>query len=132
MFAGQAEPTRAGAAGDDQGASLDALLAEIERKGPLGQISRNQLLALDIRAKTHGLLLHILDQLWTLDPFGKARKILHQGGERELAAGFVALQHQRLQIGARRVDGGSEAGASATQYHRVSNLFCHGKNWILT
>src|SRR5207237_1651873 len=35
LFAGQAQPARAGAAGDDQGASLDALLAEIEGKGPL-------------------------------------------------------------------------------------------------
>ena len=67
------------------------------------------------------LLLHVLHQVGTVDAFGKAREILHQGGERELAAGFVAADHQRLQIGAGGVDGGRVSGAAGTDDDDVSH-----------
>ena len=44
------------------------------------------------------LLAHILDQFGALDSVGKTGKVFDQRSERQLAAGFVTLDHQRFQI----------------------------------
>ena len=74
------------------------------------------------------LLLHVLHQVGAVDALRESREILHQGGERELSAGFVAADDQRLQIGARGVDGGRIAGAAGTDNDYVS----HGQIQIST
>ena len=43
-------------------------------------------------------------------PVGKAGVVLDVGGEHELAAGADAFDHERVQVGARGVDRGGEAG----------------------
>ena len=65
--------------------------------------------------KRVGLLLHVLDELGALDAFGPAGKVFDQGGDGELAAGLVALEDERLEVGARGVDGGGEAGAAGAE-----------------
>jgi hypothetical protein len=70
---------------------------------------------LQLCAEARRLLLHVLDQLGPLDAFGPAGKVLHQCGDGELASGLVALQHERLQVGAGSVDGGGKSGAAGTQ-----------------
>ena len=54
-------------------------------------------------------------------PSGKAGEIFHQGGEGKLAAGFMAGNDERLQIGAGGVDGGGVAGAAGTYDYNVSH-----------
>jgi len=45
----------------------------------------------------------------------KAGEVLHLGGDRELAAGLVALQHQGLEVGAGGVERGGEAGGARAE-----------------
>src|SRR6202035_6029843 len=52
----------------------------------------------------------------------KSRKILHQGSQRELASGFMAFQHQRLQFGARRVERRGVTGTSRADDDNVANI----------
>ena len=47
---------------------------------------------LEGRAEARGLLLHVLDQFRTLDALRPAGKVLDQGGDGELSAGFVAFK----------------------------------------
>ena len=56
-----------------------------------------------------------------LMPSGKAGEILDQGGQGKLPAGLVAGDHQRLQIGARGVNGGGISGAAGADDDDVSH-----------
>ena len=47
-------------------------------------------------------------------PSGKARVVLDLGGDGELAAGLHAFDDQRLELGARGVDGRGEPGGAGT------------------
>ena len=51
-----------------------------------------------------GLRLHLLHEPGPLDHIGEAWVVLDVGGDRELAAGLDALNQDRFQHGARRVD----------------------------
>ena len=70
---------------------------------------------MQLGAEAHGLLLHVLDELGALDAFGPAGKVLDQRGDGELAAGLVAFEDERLEVGAGGVDGGGEAGAAGAE-----------------
>ena len=59
-----------------------------------------------------------------MNAFGKAGKIFYQRGQRKLAAGLVALNDERLQIGARCVKCGRVSGASGTDNDDVAS-FAH-------
>ncbi len=54
---------------------------------------------LELRAEALGLLLHVGNQIGPLNAFRPAGKVFHQRGDGELAAGFVAFQHQRFEAG---------------------------------
>ena len=66
--------------------------------------------------KRDGLFAHLHHQLRTGERFGKAREVLDVRREHELAAGLIggrgrlALDDDRVQLGAGAVDGGSEPG----------------------
>ena len=66
----------------------------------------------DFRAEALGLLAEDLHELGTLDPVAKARIVLDLGRDRQLAAGLRALDHDRLELGARGVEGGGPAGGA--------------------
>ena len=51
-------------------------------------------------------------RIGAVDAFGKAGEIFDQRGERKLAAGFMAVDHEGLQVGARGIDGRGIAGAA--------------------
>ncbi len=67
------------------------------------------------------LHLHVLHQIGTVDPLRKPGEIFHQGGEGKLAAGFMAGNDERLQIGAGRVNSGSVSGATGAYDYHVSH-----------
>ena len=69
--------------------------------------------ALNSAPKFLRLLAHIVDQLVAQNAIRKAREILHHGGQGKLPAGLVAVNDQRLQIGARGIDRGGKARAAA-------------------
>ena len=77
--------------------------------------SRREVDAIDVGgdelgAEAHGLLAELRHELGPEDPVGETREVLDVGGEHELAAGADALDHERVQVGARGVDRGGEAG----------------------
>src|SRR5262249_36772880 len=59
-----------------------------------------------------GLLFHLLHQPRALDHVGEAWIVFHVGGDGELAAGLNPADHDRLQHGARCIDGSRTAGRS--------------------
>ena len=65
------------------------------------------------------LFLHLLHQPRTLDHLGKARVVLHIGGDGELAAGLDALDEDRLQHGARSIDRSRVAGRAGADDHEL-------------
>ena len=61
-----------------------------------------------------GLLAHLLHQPGALDDFGKAGIVLDIGGDGQLAARLQAGDQNRLQHGARGIDGGRVTGSAGT------------------
>ena len=100
LLTGQSEPARAGARGDDQRARVHHLVAEVQFDRRLGQVRADQVTHLHLGAELLGLLAHVFDQLRSLHAIGPAGKVLDQRGDGELAAGLVAFDHERLQVGA--------------------------------
>jgi hypothetical protein len=126
LFGGQIEPARAGAGGDDERARVDGLVAEVEREGVFGEIDGGEVGHAQFGAEADRLLLHVLDELGALDAFGPAGKVFDQRGDGELAAGLVAFEDQRLEIGACSVDGGGKSGAAGAEDNSVARrVFSH-------
>ncbi len=73
--------------------------AQMKQKRALTEISTGEVRHAVFGAKTLSLLAHVLDQLRSHDSFRESGKILDQSGKRKLAAGFVAFDHKRVQIG---------------------------------
>jgi hypothetical protein len=124
LLGGQAEPAGAGSAGDDERAGVDGIFAgaEVQLIWVLAEVGGDELGHLEFGAEADGLLLHVLDEFGALDTFGPAGEVFHQRGDGELAAGLVALEDERLEVGARGVDGGGEAGAAGAEDDGVANF----------
>ena len=106
LLAGQAQPARAGAAGDDQRPRADLLLAHAQGEGILAEIGVCNVRQTKLGPKAACLFAYIHHQLRPCDSFRPARKIFHHGGHGQLSARLVAFQYQRLKVGAASVDGG--------------------------
>jgi hypothetical protein len=117
LLGGQVEPACTGSAGDDERAGADGIFAraEVQLIRVLAEVGGDELGHLEFGAEADGLLLHVLDEVRALHALGPAGKVLDQSGDRELAAGLVAFEDERLEVGARGVDGGSEAGAAGAE-----------------
>ena len=94
-------------------------------KGRLEKSTDDQVAHLDLRAEARGLLLHVLDQFRALDAFRPAGKVFDQGGDGELAAGLMAFEYQRLEVGAGGINGGRQTGAAGAQDDGVANVLSH-------
>ena len=114
---GRFEPAGAGAGRDDQRARVDGVLAgaEVQLVRVLAEVDGDEVGHLQFGAEARRLLLHVLDQVGALNALGPAGKVLDQRGDGELAAGLVAFEDERLEVGAGGVDGGGEAGAAGAQ-----------------
>src|ERR1039458_7381796 len=71
------------------------------------------------------LLAHVLDEFRALDAVGKARKVLHQRGNRKLSTRFVAVDYQRTKVGASGINGGGQSRTTGTDNDDVTNIFWH-------
>jgi hypothetical protein len=94
-------------------------LAEIDVRNGSGQ---------KLRAKMLRLLAHALDQFRAQDTLGEAGEILDHGRQRELAAGFVSIDNQRLEISARGINGSRQPGAPAPDDDHV--MHDSSSEWI--
>ena len=112
------------AARDNQRLSVYLVHAKVEQEGTLAEVDAGEMRHAVFRAEALRLLAHVLDQLRSHDSFREAGKIFHQRGERKLAAGFVALDDKRFQIGAGGVKRGSVSGAAGTDDHDIAS-FAH-------
>lgn len=123
----QAQPTGRSTAGNDKGTGAELVFAQVEHERTLPKIGMHEVPGLEFGAEAGRLLLHILDQFRALDAFGKPREILHQGGKRKLAAGLMALQHERFKIGTAGIDGRSQAGTAGAYDYGIAGLLAHGR-----
>src|SRR5690348_14054625 len=121
LFVRQVQPSRRRARSDDQHAGLLPLAIDIQAKRPLRKIGLDHRAVKVFGAEMLGLLPDVLHQHWTIDAFGKSGKILHQRGQRKLAARLMARDHQRLQIGARGVDRRRVPGAAGSDNDHISH-----------
>ncbi len=97
-------------------------MTHMELERTLAEIDAGHMAVPVFGAEPRRLLAHILDQLRSLNAFGKAGKVLHQRGERKLAPGFVTFQHQRFQVSPRRVERGRVPGTPRSHDNNVANI----------
>ena len=121
LFRRKAEPARGGAGGDDERAGEDDVLADGELEGRLADVDGGEVAEGDLGAEARGLLLHVVDELGALDAVGPAGEVLDKRGDGELAAGLVAFEDERFEVGARGVDGSGQPGAAGAQDDGVAN-----------
>jgi hypothetical protein len=117
------------------GARSDAMMRErvwtmslprVRVKGVGGEVDGGEVGHAELGAEAGGLLLHVLDELGTLDAFGPAGKVFDEGGDGELAAGLVAFEDEGLEVGAGGVDGGGEACAAGAEDDGVADFVRDG------
>ena len=127
LFGGQIEPARLRAGRDDERVGeIDVAGIADQLEGPLRQFHLVHVVGDDAGADMLGLRLHLLHQPGSLDDVGEAGIVLDVGGDRELAAGLHALNQDRLQHGARGIDGGGVAGRSRADDHDFGvGRLCH-------
>src|SRR5271169_2818672 len=97
---------------------------QVQDEGTLAEVGAVKVRRLVLSPEARRLRLHVLDQLRPLDAFGEAGKVLHQGCKRELSAGLMALEHERLEVGARGVDCRRQSGATGPEVHSIKDV--HG------
>ena len=110
VLARQVEPFGARPGRQNDGVGQDdatGVAAEDER--PALKLEPRDILAFDPRADMLGLGPHLLHQPRPLDRLGEARIVLDVGGDHQLAAGLETREEERVQHGARGVDGGRVA-----------------------
>ena len=130
LLGGQVEPAGACTGGDDEGAGVDGLLADGERKGMFGQVDRVKVGHAELGAETDGLLLHVLDEVGALDALGPAGKVLHQRCDGELAAGLMTFEDEGLEVRSCSVDGGGKSGAAGAEYDGVAGCVFRHKRFL--
>ena len=106
VFVRQPQPARRSAGSDDERAGFDPLAFDVEAERALGEVGILHGAVAILSAEPLGLMFHVLDQVRSVDAFGKSREIFDFGGERQLPAGVVTGDDDRFQIGARRIHGG--------------------------
>src|SRR5690606_13031920 len=90
------------------------------------------ILGADVGAETLGLLAHLLHEVGAHDALAEAGEVLDLGGGHQRAAELGALEHQRPQVGTRRVDGGGVACRAGADDDQVVNWRAHDtlpKSW---
>ena len=125
LFRRQPEPAGRSAGSHYQGPGFDPLAFHIDAERTSGEFRVLDGTVHVFGPEVLGLLLHVLDQIRAVDPFGKTGEVLHQGRERELSSGFVSADDQRHQIGPGRVDGRGVSGTAGSNDHNIS----HQKPW---
>ena len=109
LLRGQSQPERGSARGDDDRIGQVLVVADPDAEWALAEVDSGRVALDEHCAEALGLLAELLHELRPLDPFGEARVILDVGGDHQLAQRHVAGDHDRLEVGAPRIDGGGQA-----------------------
>ena len=130
LLGGEVEPAGACSGRDDEGAGENLLGADGKFDGLTGfggEFGGGEVGHAELGAEAGGLLLHVFDELGALDAFGPAGEIFDEGGDGELAAGFVAFQDEGLEVGTAGVDGGGEACTARAEDDEVAHFGGHSQ-----
>ena len=77
---------------------------------------------LDCGAKPLGLLLHVFHEVGTHDALGEAGEVFHVCRVHQGATGGDGTgEHERIESGSGRVDGGGVSGGTGTHNHNIMN-----------
>jgi len=76
----------------------------------------------DLGVVTPGVAQHAIHQLRTLQPLDVAGPVVDVGRRHQLAALFNAGDHHRVEVGARRIDGGGVAGGTGSEDQNAAML----------
>ena len=104
-----------GAHREDHGAGAVLVLADpdlVDAAGLVGELDLRRLVGDEARAESLGLVAHLLHEGGALDALREARIVLDVGRLLQQPAPEEALDDERLEVGARRVEGRGEAGRS--------------------
>ena len=74
--------------------------------------------------KTLGMRGKTLHQLWTLDPIGICRPVIDLGGGHELTSLGKSGDHNGVEVGAGRINGGGVACRPRTQNKNFGMFWC--------
>ena len=123
-LAGDAEPPRLRAHREDHRLRL---VARRRRRRPAGcrrrRARRGRVVGDEAGAEALRLGAELVHHLRAHDPLGVAGVVLDVGRVLELAAPLEALDHERLEVGARGVERGRVAGAAAADDDQVLDRF---------
>jgi len=128
----QAQPASLRAGGDDHAArEVDVARVAHQPERLAGRARRCQIglhdqVVEDAGADMLCLLGHLLHQPGALDRAGEARVVLHVRGDHELATWLQARNQDRLEVGARRVDGCRIASGACADHQDIGrDRFSH-------
>ena len=127
-----AERLGGGAGGDDQAvAGVDAPVVAVDLEGAPVELHLEHGLEAAVGPEALRLLAHLVHQVGSHDAGLEAGVVLDVGGDRELAAGLGALEHQRGEVGARGVERRGQAGGAGTDDQQLAMVvagFGHGRS----
>jgi hypothetical protein len=106
LFVLQPEPARRSAARHDQRLRFQPFVIGLDANMTVPWLEVCYLGVGKPRPEFLGLLVHIQNQLRTVDPFRKTGKIFHQRRRGKLAAWLASFEHERTQIRARGINRG--------------------------
>jgi len=124
FFAVEIEPAGGGTAGDDQCASIDPGIIELDCDKTVAGLDFLELRVLKPGTEALGLLFHAHDEHGAVDAFREAGEVFNEGGGGELTTGLGAFEDEGCEVCACAVDGGSESGATGSDddniFHEAS------------
>src|SRR5437879_2513572 len=109
----ETEHARGSSGSDDHRFATKDLSAHGNLKRAVREVDPCNRARAKLGAKPLRLPAHMFDQLRAEDAVGKTREILDHSRQRELAARFITIDDQRLEIGARGINCSRKAGAPA-------------------
>ena len=118
LLAGDTDLARGGAGGHDHAAGEVLLVAHVHLQGVAREVDAGDVVGHQLGAEPLGLLAHGRHQLRAQDAVLEAGVVLDVARDHQLTAVGEALEHQRVQVGARGIEGRRVAGrASADDDH---------------
>ena len=117
------ELARARAGGDDHGLRAVLVVADPDPERALGEVDPRHVVGQELGAEALGLGAEVGHHLRAHDAVGVAGVVLDVARDHQLAAPVEALDHERLQVGARGVERGRVAGGAAADDDQLATSF---------
>ena len=113
----QAQVTRGGAGGDDQGVTTVTARTALHPERSCVQVNLVDVIKDNFGLEALGMTAHPVHQVRPLQTFHVARPVVHVGGSRQLASHLHAGNQYRIQVGTRRIHGRGITGRPGPQDH---------------